>query len=44
MNTETIAIFNTLSSKTLVDIVGGQQMGTLYGGGYPGGIKMLSGF
>lgn len=38
MNTETIAIFNTLSSKTLVDIVGGQQMGTLYGGGYPGGI------
>ena len=26
MNTETIAIFNTLSSETLVDIVGGQLM------------------
>lgn len=38
MNTATIAIFNTLSSEMLVDIVGGQLMGTLYGGGNPGGI------
>ena len=38
MNTETIAEFGTLSSETLVDIVGGKQMGMHpdYGGGSGG--------